>query len=218
MSNPAAWTFWLKERQVTGVIVAEHGEEKLVEYAKRLYVVKGKEPQKKHYTQSTIPALWKKVMSGQHSAEQLAKEIDVTKKDVKAAHATRAVVRAAAKQEAKTTATPPATVPPSSSAELAPPPRKSRTPKAKKVDASSQDAPPVEPKLGAKRKVAPSPPLKSENIAYFDCPECGQPQAVDASTVKVGKAFIRSCVKCGKEFAVRLVPVTTYRAEVAAFR
>lgn len=217
MSNPAAWTFWLKERQVTGVIVAEHGQEKLVEYAKRFYVVKGKDPLKKHYTQSTIPAFWKKVLSGQHSAEELTKEIGVTKKDVKAARATRAVVRAAAKQEAKTAAMPPAAVPPSPSEEQAPAHRPSRVPKEKKADASSPGAPPVEVKPAAKRKLAPSPPLKPENIVYFDCPECGHPQAVDASTVKVGKAFIRACVNCGKEFGVRLVPVTTYRAEVAAF-
>lgn len=197
MPNPAGYTFWLKDRQVTGVIIAEYGGETLVEYAKRLYAVKGKDPGKKHYTQSSIPAFWKKVMNG---------EAPPPPREKKAKSSKAAPPPVAPKKE-----TPPFPTEAAASA-----PRKSRTPKAK--PAPTEVASPVAARPAAKRKVAPVPPLKSENVAFFDCPECGQPQGVDASTVKVGKAFIRSCVKCGKEFAVRLIPVTTYRAEVAAFK
>ena len=58
--------FWLNDQRVNGVLVAEHGTEKLVRYgAGRLYVVTGRTPAKKHYTESTIPPFWRKVINGE---------------------------------------------------------------------------------------------------------------------------------------------------------
>ena len=61
MLNESAVTFWLGDRQVNDVLVAESVVEKLVKYAGRFYVVIGKAPEKKHYTQKTLPLLWRKM-------------------------------------------------------------------------------------------------------------------------------------------------------------
>ena len=68
--------FWLKDQRVNGVLVAAHGTEKLVRYgsAGRLYVVTGVTPAKKHFTESTIPTFWRKVINGEDvDAESPAK-------------------------------------------------------------------------------------------------------------------------------------------------
>jgi len=61
--------FWHKDRLVHGVLVAENGDEKFVLYAHRFYVVKGKVHSKRHFTESTIPAVWRKIMNGEAPPE-----------------------------------------------------------------------------------------------------------------------------------------------------
>lgn len=223
MSNPAAWTFWLKDRQVTGVIIAEHGEEKLVEYAKRIYVVKGKNPTKKHYTQSTIPAFWKKVMNGQLQVEKDLKVLEIPIKEVKAARANRAAVRkeqkeavsaqAPSKDKAKGTA--PAAPP----AAKAPAPKKPRARKEKPVEtAATPVSSTVAPKQSGKRKstLPPGPPPDPNSLIWLECPYCKELELVSAFDQEIGKAHIRTCKKCRREFGVRIVP-TAFRTEIAAF-
>jgi len=227
MPNPAAWTFWLKERQVTGLIVAEHREEKLVEYAKRFYVVKGKDPQRRHYTQSTIPALWKKVMTGQLSVEEEMKELGVSKKDVKAARGHRDAVREQAKAPKAGVTSPPSPHPAVKAkpeaklvASPASPQKPERKPSARKKPA---DAPPaaaasaVEPKQPAKRKAVPSPALPADqSILWLECPYCKKLELISAFDQEMGKAHIRRCGNCKQEFGLRVVPVA-FRIEVAPF-
>ncbi|WP_224962705.1 hypothetical protein [Geomonas subterranea] len=223
MSNPAAWTFWLKERQVTGVIVAEHRGEKLVEYGKRFYVVKGKDPGKRHYTQSTIPAMWKKVMSGQLQVEEEVKELGVTKKEVKAARTNRAAVRGKAKgvvpAQEPPTATTPAKAAPAAAAPQPPAPKKTRSRKEKPVETAKAAAePPVAPKQPAKRKSSPPPAVPPDpgSLIWLECPYCKDIELVSAFDQEVGKAHIRTCRKCKREFGARFVPVA-FRVEVAPF-
>ncbi len=54
-----------------------------------------------------------------------------------------------------------------------------------------------------------------EPIAYA-CPYCNHGAEAPPAR-KDGKPFFVVCGKCSGEYAVRVVPVTIYRAEVAAF-
>lgn len=223
MSNPAAWTFWLNNRQVTGVTVAEYREEKLVEYAKRFYVVKGKDPGKRHYTQSTIPALWKKVMSGQLSVEEEMKDLGISKKEVKAARGHRDAVRERAKVPKASDTSPPSPRPAvKAKPEVKPvasPPKHERKPSARKTPAGAAAAAAlaVEPKQPAKRKAAPSPALPADqSVLWLECPYCKKLELISAFDQEMGKAHIRRCGKCKQKFGLRVVPVA-FRIEVAPF-
>lgn len=50
----------------------------------------------------------------------------------------------------------------------------------------------------------------------YACPYCNH-RAEAPSARKDGKPFFQTCERCHGEFAVRIVPVTVYQAEVAAF-
>lgn len=211
MSNPTACTFWLDNRQVTGVTVAEYGQEKLVEYSKRIYVIKDKNPNKKHYTQSTLPAFWKKIMKGETPPppSQAGMKARTPKK---AAAAGVEKPAAAQKQEEGPPAAP--------AAAAAPPPgrRNARPAKPKEV---AKAAPPVEKKPTARRKAPPSPTPSAanpDNITWLVCPYCQEAELISVLEQEVGKAHIRACRSCKKEFGVRIVPKTTYHAETAAFQ
>lgn len=242
MSNTTACTFWLDQRQVTGVIVAEHGEEKLVEYGKRRYVVKGKNPGKKHYTASTTPALWKKIINGEEppspasgAAKQPAKTrptkaeegepstkgeatpspathfMGISKSEIDAAIENRDAVLKAAKDKVAQ-GTPAAT-------------SKKRAPKASK----ERPTPPVPAEQQAiskgnkattsvKTAKAAPPPADPANLIWVKCPYCSEQELISALEREPGKAYIKLCNSCKREFGVRIVPITTYLAEVAAFQ
>lgn len=58
-------TFWLNDKKVTGVLAAEIGGKKLSHYNKRYYVVSNETPEKKHFTESSLPASWRNAIAGE---------------------------------------------------------------------------------------------------------------------------------------------------------
>lgn len=60
-----AVNFWLRDKSVNGTLIARHREEMLVQYQSRFYIVRGKTPDKKHFTQSSLPAQWRKRIAGE---------------------------------------------------------------------------------------------------------------------------------------------------------
>lgn len=242
MSNPTACTFWLDQRQVTGVIVAESGEEKLVEYGKRRYVVKGKNPGKKHYTVSTTPALWKKIINSEEppspasdAAKQPAKArskkteagvpstkretatspathfMGIPRSEIDAAIENRDAVRKAV-QGKGAQGTPAAT-----SNKYAPKAAKELRTDAPSVPVGSPVATKAT-KATKTAKAAPSSTANPSNLIWLKCPYCSEPELISALEREPGKAYIKLCKSCKKEFGVRVVSMITYRAEVAAFQ
>ncbi len=65
-------------------------------------------------------------------------------------------------------------------------------------------------KAGSKQAI--QPPI----VAH--CPYCNVRHDISVEKGKIGKPFFMSCIKCGNDFAVRLVQVIMYKAEVAGFR
>jgi hypothetical protein len=242
MPNPTAYTFWLDQRQVTGVIVAENDEEKLVEYGKRRYVVIGKNPGKKHYTASTTPALWKKIINSEahpspssSAAKQPAKArpkkanaekpstkgegapspathlMGIPRSEIDEAIENRDAVRKAAKGKIAQGTHEAAT--------------KKRAPKAvKKPTTRALPVPAGLPaatkatKTTRTTKAAPSPTTDPNSSIWLKCPYCFELELISALEREPGKAYIKCCKSCKREFGVRIAPMTTYHVEVAAFQ
>jgi hypothetical protein len=61
-------------------------------------------------------------------------------------------------------------------------------------------------------KTATQPPVAAS------CPYCNTRHEIPVEKGKNGKPFFMPCNKCKSEFAVRLVQVTVYQAQVAGFR
>ncbi len=59
-------------------------------------------------------------------------------------------------------------------------------------------------------------PAKATEPITFACPYCNL-RIESTHPKKDPKPFFVTCSKCGGEFGVRIVPVTVYQAEVAAF-
>ena len=72
MANPTAVSFWLDNKRVNGTAIAEDGAVKLVKYGSKFYVVEGKDPERRSYSQSTLPTKWKKIVSGEIADSTLA--------------------------------------------------------------------------------------------------------------------------------------------------
>jgi hypothetical protein len=63
MVNPAVVSFWLDNKRVNGTSIAEDGPVKLVRYGSKLYVVEGKDAERRSYSQTSLPPKWKKILS-----------------------------------------------------------------------------------------------------------------------------------------------------------
>ncbi len=226
MPNESAVTFWLEDRQVNGVLVAESGAEKLAKYGGRFYVVKGKAPEKKHYTQKTLPLPWRKIMGGETppSPATPAKEGPSLMQAVPQAAAPRQARRQQARKAASPERPAAATSPPDrQQPPAAPEPTMLRTPAApapKKKREPGQVAPVAAEqvtKKAAKAPAAGSARGGHQDTVKFSCPYCGQTHELSIAVVKVDKPFFQPCSKCGKDFGVRVVTTIAYRAEVAGF-
>jgi hypothetical protein len=183
-------SFWLDNKNSIGTQAALLGDQVLVLYRERYYVVTGgaaltKGGKPLRYSSSLLPAIWKKALKGD--------------------------------------APPPVTPPTATAGELTAQPAKRERQKAEKpvMPEIPQEATPekrVKPlrlKATASQKVAanPSPPPVAAN-----CPYCDTRHEIPVEKGRGGKPFFMACRKCQREFAVRLVPVTTYQAQVAGFR
>lgn len=224
MSNESAITFWLENRQVNGLLVAESGVEKLVQYGGRFYVVKDKDPGKRHYTQRTLPLLWRKILAEKPLLAPPAPEKDDSP-PIEKVRPVR-VPRTGRKQMEEGTS-------PGEPAAAATLPRKPEPPEAVPALEQTPSAPVAKGKggrdkaspLAAKRSAkqeAQSPAAGTEQggpqeAVRFNCPYCARMHEIGISAVKVDKPFFQPCSGCGKDFGVRVVTTLLYQAEVAGF-
>lgn len=199
-----AITFWLDNKMSSGIKVAEIGSQALVSYRDKFYIVekgaalmKGSRPL--HYSKSSIPTIWRKVMRGVTVAAIDQKE----EENMPMATSTKRE-RPKAKKEAPA---------PVETAEPLMPPPEAAQQEQKQVVPSKPVAERSQPKSVKSREAKPV----AQASVTTACPYCGNKHEIPLEKGKNGKAFLMACLKCNSEFAIRFVPVTVYQAQVAAF-
>ena len=202
--------FWLDNKMSTGTRVAAVGDQLLVSYRDRFYVVvngaalaKGGKAQQ--FSKTSLPALWKKAMRGILPIQSDA----VTAADEEILPLATTTTRARVKKDK---------IPPVASAASetsTPPPTPAALPSSSSTKQGSQDT--ALPKQ--QKTVRKAEPVQSaQESAVAECPYCGQRHDLTLDKRKNGKPFFVSCTKCAAEFAVRFVQVSVYQAQVAGFR
>jgi hypothetical protein len=190
-----AITFWLDNKICSGVKIAEIGNQTLVSYRDKYYIIVGGAAQMKgvrplHYSKTSMPLLWKKAMKGilpppvaviEYAEDEFLPVTTSTKKERKPM------------QEEST------------------------------VSEFSDEQPvavkPVVHVIAKKSPAAEVKPVKIiQAVVATTCPYCSHKQDLPFEKGKSGKPFFVVCVRCSTEFAVRFVPVTMYQAQVAAFK
>ncbi len=201
-----AVSFWLDNKMSSGIKVAEAGNQTLVSYRDKFYVVekgsalmKGSKPL--HYSRSSIPTIWKKVMAGKIVHDSAFNPPDDDNMPI--ATATK-------KERVKVKKTEHDVSEISESAPL----EVVSVPPELKMTATPKSA--AEPKTVRSVKKAELKPAGQPTVVTV-CPYCSHKHEVLLDKGKNGKAFLMSCSRCSKEFAVRFMPVTVYQAQVAAF-
>lgn len=201
-----AVSFWLDNKMSSGVKVAEAGSQTLVSYRDKFYVVekgsalmKGSKPL--HYSKSSIPTVWRKVMAGKPVHDSAFNPPDDD--NLPMATATK-------KERAKVKKAEPAApeIPEPAALEI-----ESVQPEAK---IAAKTKPATEPKPAKSVKKTETRFTTPATVVTV-CPYCSHKHDVLLDKGKNGKAFLMSCNRCSKEFAVRFMPVTVYQAQVAAF-
>lgn len=197
-----AVTFWLDNKISSGVKVAEIGQQLLVSYRDRFYVVeegaarmKGSRPL--HYSKSSLPTVWKKAMRGiQPPTPALPPEEDACLPRTTVTRRERTHM-----EKPATTQTP---QPETGPAEAQP-----RQTLATQPAAAKAKSRPAVPKSTAKPD--------AQSVVVATCPYCNHKNELPLEKGKNGKPFFTACTRCERDFAVRFVPVTAYQAQVAAF-
>jgi hypothetical protein len=191
--------FWLDNKMSAGIKVAAIGDQVLVAYREKFYVIekdaahtKGGKPIR--YSNSSMPAIWKRALKGEIlPAETLIKPADDA-----------FPVSTDSKQEREK--------------------KKSPKPSVSTAVQSLKSEPFVANSLsdGPKtlRSVKKKADIKSmaQTTVTVACPQCNQRHELFLDKGKSGKPFFMACEKCKGDFAVRFVPVIVYQAQVAGFR
>jgi len=192
-------TFWLDNKNSSGTKVGQLGKQTLVNYRDRFYLVENgsaltRAGKPLRYSQSSLPALWKKVLRGE--------DIQVEQPDPSVENAAPSPVissKTSAKKDKK--------VPP-----MPDPSPVGNSEQMQSLKPVQQF--PMPPK--ATRKSTAKTGIQSYIPA--DCPYCSQKHEIPVEKGRNGKPFFIACSKCKAEFAVRFVQVVMYKAQVAAFR
>lgn len=209
-----AISFWLDNKMSSGLKVAEIGGQTLVSYREKFYIVengsarmKGSKPL--HYSKSSIPTVWRKVITGKLSATDALMPVE----DDNLPMATTTKKERSKMEKAVSAAAEPASPqPPVQPVQAAVPPV---TPQpATKQPVAMKTSPEPKPSRPAKK---PEAKPAGQNIVVAGCPYCSHKHELALEKGKNGKAFFVECSRCNREFAVRYVPVTVYQAQVAAF-
>ncbi len=188
-------TFWLDNKISSGFKVADIGNQTLVSYRDKYYVVVGgaalmKGVRPLHYSKTSMPLVWKKAMKGIMPPSVIV--IDHPEDE-------NLPVTTSTKKE-----------------------RTSMQKNTTSISELSEDQPQViKPVLTASKKsaVADIKPVKiTQAVVAATCPYCSHKQDLPFEKGKTGKPFFVACPRCSSEFAVRFVPVTMYQAQVAAFK
>jgi hypothetical protein len=183
--------FSLDNRNCFGMKAAVSGDQVLVLYRDRYYVVTGGVAQIRggkpvRFSMSSLPTIWKRLLKGDALPPATTPS------------ATDSVTTTNPPKRERKKAEKPAM--PELQQETAP-------------EISEITPPPI---VKAPRKTGAKPAVQQLVIA--DCPYCNARHEIPVEKGKSGKPFFMSCSKCNKEFAVRFVQVTAYQAQVAGFR
>ena len=190
--------FWLDNKVSAGIKAAVIGDQALVVYREKFYVVENGAAHSRggkalRYSRSSLPPIWKRALKGEMpSADGLVQPPD----DALPTPTTTARVRV--KKE------PAQSVEPAPSVALAP---------AAPVPVHAVKV--ITPARSA-NKITQKPVVQSSVTA--NCPECNFKHDFSLEKGRNGKPFFVACSKCKAEFAVRFVPATIYQAQVAGFR
>ncbi len=191
-------TFWLDNKHATGLKAASFGDQLLVAYRNRFYVVADgaatmKGSKALRYSLSTLPAAWKKILQDESASAFVltSTEPAIT---AKPPVAKKAFVKKENEESLMTESTP----------------------------AASPDTP-VEKPQQSSRKTPKTAGKSEENPTVrtsltVECPYCAHKQDISVENGSNGKPFFQNCANCNCDFAVRFVAVTTYQAQVAGFR
>jgi hypothetical protein len=185
--------FWLDNKMSAGIKAAAIGDQQLVVYREKYYVVekeaahtKGGKPLR--YSKSSLPAIWKRALRG----DELPADALVLPAD---------------------DAMP---VPSSSKRERVRKPKSAPALAVTLEPAAQPSATEIQPSKAVKKKMELKPAVQS--VVVVTCPHCNSKHDVPLEKGKNGKPFFMVCGKCRTDFAVRFIPVTAYQAQVAGFR
>ncbi len=206
--KPETVRFWLDNRQVYGVVHGRIDGDLLVSYQKRFYVIRGDVPLMKNrrpmrFSASTLPAIWKKTLLGAPDySTQTGQSSAAVQDDLSSSGPDPVPLKARQKTKGLGTLG-----------------KVQKIERAimENVDETPKEEIQVEEKRISKRakKRETGKNTKGEPV-IFECPYCNH-KAEAPSGRKDGRPFFHTCEKCNGEFGLRIVPVTTYQAEVAAF-
>jgi transcription elongation factor Elf1 len=206
--KPKTVRFWLDNKQLYGVVTGENDGDLLVSYQKRFYIIRGDVPLMKNrrpmrFTATTLPAIWKKALHGTPvSSTQTGQSSPAVQDDLSPKRL--GPIRRKAREETK-------------ALETLGKVQKIERAIMENVDETPKEEIQVEEKRISKRvkKGETGKSTKGEPV-IFECPYCNH-KAEAPSGRKDGRPFFHTCEKCNGEFGLRIVPVTAYQAEVAAF-
>jgi len=201
---PETVRFWLDNKLCDGSKSAGIGEQLLVEYREKYYVVvdgvtqmKGSKPL--CYSKLSIPTEWRMAM-GAAPASHAAPRGDT---------AGEAAGPAAGSAEKV------AGVPPSPAEDGQLPERPARP----SATAKASDRSPQQSGSKPARPAGKTEPLQlAQEFVEAKCPYCGHRNEIVLDRNRRARPFFQPCDKCGGEFAVKLVQVLAYQAQVAGFR
>lgn len=192
-------TFWLDNKISSGFKISEIGNQLLVLYREKYYVVvngaalmRGVRPL--HYSKTSMPLIWKKALKGilppeiisaEHGEDDCLPETTSTKKERPVMKNTATSISEHSEDMPQTTAI------------------QRNNPKRATAPKSSTE-------------IKPAKILQS--VVSAVCPYCSHKQDIPFEKGKNGKPFFVTCNRCSTDFAVRFVPVTMYQAQVAAFK
>ena len=194
--------FWLDNKMSAGIKVAAIGDQVLVAYREKFYVVEKDAAHTKggkalRYSKSSMPAIWKRALRGETlpaetliiPADDALPESTVTKRErVRKKKSPHSPVIAQSDAQLLTTEQP-------------------------DVHSSSANG----SKLLKSVKKMDLKPLAQTTVAAA-CPHCNYRHDLPLEKGKNGKPFFMACARCKTDFAVRFVPVMAYQAQVAGFR
>ena len=183
--------FWLANRNCAGTKVAVIGDQVLVLYRDRYYVVSDGAAQTRggkplRFSTSSLPSVWKRALKGDvQSSMTSPSEMDSL--------TTTHLPKRERKQKEK----------PAMQELLQ-----------ETAPEKSEKTPLQTPKSPKKSEVRPAiqPPVVA------NCPYCNARHEIPVEKGKNGKSFFMPCSKCKNEFAVRFIQVTVFQAQVAGFR
>ena len=192
--------FWLDNKMSAGIKVAAIGNQALVAYREKFYVVekdaahtRGGKPLR--YSKSSLPVIWKRALRG----ETLPAETLIMPSDDALPLSTttkRERVRKKSPQPSAVTLT--AVQPITSDQSVA-------------HSSSASGSKPIK----SVKKVDIKPATQATVAAT--CPHCNHRHELPLEKGKNGKPFFLACDRCKAAFAVRFVPVMAYQAQVAGF-